>query len=84
MDKEARLALVGILEMSPLTMQSSSKARILSLRICEERPKARVSSSLEAYESREGTLLREPASVKHQLSRFVDAGIQGFRRVCAW
>jgi hypothetical protein len=84
MDKEARLALVSLLEMSQETMQSASKARILSLRICQELPKARVPGLLEIYESGEDNSLRKPVGVKHKLSRFVGASVQRLRRVCAW
>jgi hypothetical protein len=82
-DKDTRLAILNILEVSQETIQSASEARMLSLRIHEALLKARVPGYLEAYESAEDTLLGELTGVKDKLSRFVDAGIQRLRRVCA-
>jgi len=55
MDRQARLAFVSIHGLSQETTQSTSKPRILSFRICEELPKARVPGFLLAYESGEDT-----------------------------
>jgi hypothetical protein len=84
MGKNAKLALVAIAAISQLKMQGASKARSVSPRICEEPWKARDPRLLEAYESGAANLLKEPAGVKHELSRFVDASVQGFKGVCAW
>jgi hypothetical protein len=83
MDKNTRLAHVGIDGMSQVRMQGASKARSVSPRNCEEPRKARVPGFLEAYESGEENLLKEPAGGKHKLSRFVVAGSQRLRTVCA-
>ena len=83
MDRNARLAHVGIDGRSQVRMQGASKAQSVSPRICEEPRKVRVPGSLGAYESGEENLLKEPAGGKHKSSRFVDAGVQRFRRVCA-
>ena len=82
MDKNARLALVGIAGMTHVKMQEASKARSVSPRICEEPPKVCASGFLKAYESGEDNLLREPGGVKHKLSRVADEGLQRPRRVC--
>ena len=84
MDKDTRLALVGIIPMSHVKMQGASKARILSPRICEEPRKGWVPGFLGAYESGEDNLLKEPDGAKHKLSRFVDASVRRLRRVRAW
>jgi hypothetical protein len=83
MDKDTKLAFVNILEVSQETMQSASEARDLSLRIHEALLKARVPGYLEAYQSSDDNLLWELTGIKDKLSRFVDAGIQRLRRVCA-
>ncbi len=83
MDKDTKLAFVSILEVSQETMQSASEARDLSLRIHEALLKAGVPGHLEAYESGDDNLLRELTAIKDKLSRFVGAGIQRLRRVCA-
>jgi hypothetical protein len=84
MDKDARLAPVGITGMSQAKMQGGSKPGILSPPICEEPPKPRVPGFLEGYESGEGNLRKELAGGKHKLSIFVDAGVQRLRRGRAW
>jgi hypothetical protein len=55
----------------------------LSLRIHEALLKAGVPGYLEAYESGDDNLLRELTGIREKLSRFVGAGIQRLRRVCA-
>jgi hypothetical protein len=84
MGKNAKLALVGIAGMSQVKMQGASKARILSPLVCEEPLNARIPGFVGIYESGVHNLLKEPAGVKHKLSRFVDAGFQGLRKVRAW
>ena len=85
MDKDTKLAFVNILEVSQETMQSASEARDLSLRIHEALLKARVPGYHEAYESGDDNmhLLRQLTGIREKLSRFVGAGIQRLRRVCA-
>ena len=83
MDRDTKLAFVNILEVSQETMQSASEARNLSLRIHEALLKARVPGYLEAYESGDDSLLRGLTGIKDKMSRFVGAGIQRLRRVCA-
>ena len=48
MDKNARLALVGIAGMTQVKMQDASKARSVSPGICEERAKVCASGFLKA------------------------------------
>lgn len=83
MDKDTKLAFVDILEVSQETMQSASEARNLSLRIHQALLKARVPGYLEAYESGDDNLLGELTGIKDKLARFVGAGVQRLRRVCA-
>jgi hypothetical protein len=80
MDKDTRLTLVDIVEVSQATMQSASEARILSLRIHDALLKACVPGYLEAYESGDDNLVGELTSVKNKLSRLIAAGIQKLRR----
>jgi hypothetical protein len=84
MDKDARLALVGIAGIPQVKMQDASEAWRVSPQICEQPWKAQVPGFLEAYESGEDNLLKEPSGAKHKLSRFVDAGVQRLRRARAW
>ena len=81
MDKDTRLALVDIVEVSQATMQSASETRILSLRIHEALLKACVPGYLEAYESGNDNSFGELIGIKDKLSRLVGAGIQRLRRV---
>jgi hypothetical protein len=76
MDKNERLTFVGIAGMSQVKMHGASEAQILSPRICEELRKPRVPGFLEAYESGEDNLLKEPAGGNRKSSRFVNAGVQ--------
>ena len=80
MDKDTRLALVDIVEVSQATMQSASEARMLSLRIHDALLKACVPGYLEAYESGDDNLVCELSGVKNKLSRLVGVGIQKLRR----
>jgi hypothetical protein len=84
MDKNERLTFVGIAGMSQLKIRGPSNARIVSPRNCEEPRKARIPGFLDAYESGEDNLLKDPAGGKHKLSRFADAGVQRLTRVRAW
>jgi hypothetical protein len=82
MDKDARLAILGILELSQETMKGASEARILALRIHEALVKARIPGYLETYESRDDMRFSELAEVKNKLSHVIEAGIQGLRKLC--
>ena len=81
MDKDTRLALVHIAEVSHLTMQDASDARILSLRIHDALLKARVPGYVEAYEAGDNHLLRKLIDVKDNLSQLVSAGIQSLKQL---
>jgi hypothetical protein len=84
MDKDARLALVGIAGIPQVKMQDASEARSVSPRSGEGPRKARVPGFLGVCESGVDTLLREPARVKHKLLGFLDAGVQRSGGVCKW
>jgi hypothetical protein len=81
-DKDTRLAIAGILEVSRETMKCASEMRILALHIHEALVKARVPGYLEAYESRFDKPVSELAEVKNKLAHLVDAGIQALRKNC--
>jgi hypothetical protein len=83
LNKDVRLAIVNILEVSQAAMKSASEARILALQIHEALLKARVPGYLEAYEARCENLFSELTAVKSKLARVVDAGIQALRESCA-
>jgi hypothetical protein len=83
MDKDTRLAIISILEVSREAMKGASEARILTLQIHEALVKARVPGYLEAYESRCDTLFSQLTEVKSKLANVVDAGIQALKENCA-
>src|SRR6266481_6166380 len=83
MDKDTRLAIVGILEVSREAMKRASELRILALRIHEALVRARVPGYLEAYESRVDKPVSELTEVKNKLAHLVDASIQALRKNCA-
>jgi hypothetical protein len=82
MDKDTRLAIIGILEVSREAMKGASEARILALQIHEALVKARVPGYLEAYESRCENLFSQLTEVKSKLAHVLDAGIQALRNDC--
>jgi hypothetical protein len=79
-DRDTRLAILSILEVSQETMKSASETRILRLQIHEALVKARVPGYLEAYESRFDRPLSELTEVKNKLAHLVDAGMQALRK----
>jgi hypothetical protein len=83
MDKDARLTIIGILEVSREAMKRASEARILTLQIQEALVRARVPGYLEAYESPCENLFSQLTEVKSKLAHVVDAGIQALRENCA-
>jgi hypothetical protein len=83
LDKDTRVAIFTILEMSQETMHRTSEARILALRIHEALLKAGVPGCLEAYQSGNDNLLAGLTGVKSKLSRIVDSSIQRLRNVFA-
>jgi hypothetical protein len=82
-DKDTRLAMLRILEISQEAMKSASEARILMLQIHEALVKARVPGYLEAFESRYDNPFSELTEVKNKLAHLVDAGMQALRKNCA-
>jgi hypothetical protein len=82
-DKDTRLALLGILELSQEAMKGASETRLLTLKIHEALVKAHVPGYLEAYESRHDHPLPDLRSVISKLVHLVDAGIQALRKICA-
>ena len=83
MDKDTRLAILDILELSQEVMKDASEARILTLQIHEALVKARVPGYLEAYESRNDNPLSALTDLNSKLAHLVDAGIQALRKNCA-
>ena len=83
MDRDTRLAIIGILEVSREAMEGASEARLLTLRIHEALVNARVPGYLEAYESRCESLFSQLTEVKSKLAHVVDAGIQALKESCA-
>jgi len=81
-DKDTRVAIAGILEVSREAMKCASEMRILALHIHEALVKAGIPGYLEAYESRFDKPISEPMEVKNKLSHLVDAGIQALRKNC--
>jgi hypothetical protein len=82
-DKDTRLAIVGILEVSREAMKCASEMRILALRIHEALVKAGVPGYLEAYESRFDKPVSDLTEIKNKLAHLVDAGVQALRKNCA-
>ena len=82
-DKDTRLAILSILEVSQEAMKVASETRILTLQIHEALVKARVPGYLEAYASWHDDPMSELSDVKSKLAHLVDAGIQGLRKNCA-
>ena len=82
-DKDTRLAILSILEVSQEAMKVASETRILTLQIHEALVGARVSGYLEAYESRHDDPLSELREVKSKLAHLVEAGIHELRKNCA-
>jgi hypothetical protein len=83
MDKDTRLAMISIPEVSQEAMKGAFEARLLTLQIHEALVKARVPGYLEAYESRRENLFSQLTGVKNKLARLVDAGIQALKENCA-
>jgi len=79
-DKDTRLAILNILEVSQEAMKSAAETRILILQIHEALVKARIPGYLEAYEARLNTPCSKLAAVKSKLAHLIDAGIQELRR----
>ena len=80
MDKDTRLAILSILEISQEVMKDASETRILTLQIHEALVKARVPGYLEAYQSFYDNRLSEVTDVKSKLEHLVHAGIQALRK----
>jgi hypothetical protein len=82
-DKDTRLAILNILEVSQEAMKSASETRILILQMHEALVKARIPGYLEAYEARHNTPYSKLAAVKSRLAHLIDSGIQELRKNCA-
>jgi hypothetical protein len=82
-DKDTRLAMLSILEISEEAMKGASEARTLMLQIHEALVKAGVPGYLEAYESRHDNPFSQLTEVKNKLAHLVDAGMQALRKNCA-
>ena len=83
MDKDTRLASIGILEVAREAMKGASQARILTLQVHEALVKARVPGYLQAYESRGENPFAQLAEVKSKMGQMVDDGIQALKENCA-
>ena len=79
MDKDTRLTIISILNVSEEAMKGASEARTLTLQIHEALVQARVPGHLEAYQARRENLFSQLTDVKSNLARIVDAGIQVLR-----
>jgi hypothetical protein len=82
-DKDTRLAMLSILEVSQEAMKGASEPWILMLQIHEALVKAGVPGYLEAYESRYDHPFSELTEVKNKLAHLVEAGVQALRKNCA-
>jgi hypothetical protein len=76
LDKDTRLTIISILDVSQEAMKAASKARTLTLQIHEALVQARVPGYLEAYQARCENLFSQLTDVKSKLAHVVDAGIQ--------
>jgi hypothetical protein len=83
MDKDTRLAIIRIIEVSQEATKGASGAPILTLQIHEALVKARGPGYLGAYESCSENLFSELTEVKGKLAHVVDAGIPALRKNCA-
>lgn len=82
MDKDTRVAIAGILEVSREAKKCASEMRILALHIHKALVIAGAPGYLEAYESRFDKPISELMEAKNKLSHLVDCGIQALRKNC--
>jgi hypothetical protein len=82
MDKDTRLGIISILEVSREAMKGASEARLLTLQIHEALVKARVPGYLEAFESHCENLFSQLTGLKSKLAHVVDSGIQALKENC--
>ena len=75
MDKDTKVAIVGLLEMSRELIRNTSEIRILALRIQDALVKANVAGYLEAYNSHETGPFPELLGINARLSHLLELGI---------
>jgi hypothetical protein len=78
-DKDAKPAMLSILEVLREAMKRACETHILTLQIHEALVRARVPDYLEAYDFRDDNPLPELTDVKNKLTHLVDAGIRALR-----
>jgi hypothetical protein len=80
MDKETKLAIVGLLEISKDMLKTTSETRMLALRIHDALVKAQVPGYLEAYDSHDARQYSELMDIRDNLFHVVEIEIQRLRR----
>ncbi len=80
MDKDTKLAIVSLLEVSQNILKNTSETRILALRSHEALVKAQVPGYLEAYDSYDARQYPELTAIRDKLSEVVELEVEGLRR----
>jgi hypothetical protein len=80
MDRETKLAIVGLLDVSKEMIKNASETRILALRIHEALVKAQVPGYLEAYGSHDARQYPELMRIRDKLSHAVELEIKMLRQ----